>query len=79
LIFEKITDADADQRDVVLDPERIFLERAVDVEMVVVVIGVALVDVVIIRAERVVGQAVSNRRLRVFGWRRHQDSCFTSL
>ena len=36
-------DADAGQRHVVLDPQRVFLERAVVVEFVVVVVGFALV------------------------------------
>ena len=51
----------------VLDPERIVFEGAVDVEIVVVVIGLAVVHVVKIGAEGVVGQAVSARLLRVFG------------
>ena len=50
-------DADAGQRDVVLQPERIVLERPV-VEIVVVVVGVAVMDVAEIGAEPMVGERV---------------------
>ena len=50
-------DADAGQRDVVGDPERIVLDRPV-VEIVVVVVGVAVVDMRQIGAEPVVGDGV---------------------
>ena len=51
-------DADAGQRDVVGDPERIVLDRPVD-EIVVVVVGVAVVDMRQIGAELVVGDGVA--------------------
>ena len=51
----------ADQRDVVLDPDRVVFERAVGVEleMIVVVIGVAVVLVHEILAEDMVGERVA--------------------
>ena len=52
-------DADAGQRDVVGDPERIVLDRPVAIEIVVVVIGVAVVDMREIGAKRVVGERVA--------------------
>ena len=55
-------DADAGQRDVVGDPERIVLDRPVD-EIVMVVVGVAVMDMGQVGAEPVVGDGVSVRVL----------------
>ena len=54
-------DADRHQRDVVLHPDRIFFQRPVGVEfeVIVVVIGVAVVLVHEILAEQVVGDRVA--------------------
>ena len=51
-------DADAGQRDVVGDPQRVFLDRPVD-EIVVIVVGVAVVDMGQLRPETVVGNGVA--------------------
>ena len=51
-------DADAGQRDIVGDPERIFLDRPVD-KIVVVVVGFAVMDMRQIGAKAVVGYGVA--------------------
>ncbi len=55
------------QRDVVLDPDRVLFQRlvVVEVEMIVVVVGVAVVRVHEVLAEQVVGERVA-RFLVVF-------------
>jgi hypothetical protein len=62
-------DADALQRDVILDPDRIFFDRAIDLEMVVVVIVVAalLMRVLEIGPVDVVLEGVSALRLGIVG------------
>ncbi len=72
-------DADAHQRDMVLHPDRVVLQRLVrvEVEMVVIVIGVAVVVVHEILAEQVVGQAYASSWCR---WcRRYRPSKGRSL
>ncbi len=60
-------DADARERDVVLDPDRVLVERLVgiEIEMVVVVIGIAVMVVHDVLAEQVVGERM--RLLAVVG------------
>ena len=65
-------DADARQRDVVLDPERVVLERSVDLEIVVVVIGIAVVDMRQVLPVHVVLQGVAG--FRVVAVTRHAPS-----
>ena len=55
-------DADAGQRDVVGDPERVVLDRPV-VEVVVVVVGVAVVAMREIGPEPVIGEGVAGRAI----------------
>ena len=60
-------DADARERDVVLHPDRVLLERLVgiEIEMVVIVVGVAVVVVHEVLAEQMVGERM--RLLAVVG------------
>src|SRR6516225_9441075 len=60
-------DADADQRDVVLQPDRVLLDRAVvvELEMVVVVIGDALVLVAEIVAQEMIGKRMAGGSIRI--------------
>src|SRR5215472_2590253 len=60
-------DADADQRDVVLQPDRVLLDRAivVELEMVVVVIGHALVLVAEIVAQEMIGKRMAGGGIRI--------------
>ena len=64
-------DADAHQRDVVLQPDRVLLQRlvGVELEMVVVVVGIAVVVVHDVLAEQVVGE-----RMRLLVCRRCRPS-----
>ena len=54
-------DADRHQRDVVLDPDRILLQRTLvaELEMIVIVIGIAIVIVHEVLTEQVIGEGVA--------------------
>ncbi len=60
-------DADARQRDVVLDPERIFLERPVGFEIVMIVVERAVVPMRHLLTVEMIGKAVRFRFGRIFG------------
>lgn len=59
-------DADTGQMHIVLDPEWIFLERTIDLEIVVIVIGLAIVHVIVGLPHGMFGEAVRRRSLVVF-------------
>src|SRR5262245_54340291 len=74
-------DADADQRHMVLQPDRVLLDGpvVVELEMVVIVVGVLVVLVDDILAIEMVGKAVSHLWFLVFGISHQQSLLMPSL